>query len=100
MAYHDGQPFSENMLRPCPMLENPECLRTMVKRTGAKSTDLQSPESVDHLCDKCESYAACWSGTAEKLWSIGQNGKKRYEKLIFGVSIFATGFIGIKPSKF
>ena len=21
MAYHDGQPFNENMLRPCPMLE-------------------------------------------------------------------------------
>ena len=34
MAYHDGQPFNENMLRPCPMLENPEILRDMVKRTG------------------------------------------------------------------
>ena len=22
MAYHDGQPFNDNMLRPCPMLEN------------------------------------------------------------------------------
>lgn len=72
MAYHDGQPFNENMLRPCPMLENPECLRAMVKRAGAKSTDLQSPESVDHLCDKCKSYAACWSGTAEELWSISK----------------------------
>lgn len=34
MAYHDGQPFNENHLRPCPMLENPEILRDMVKRTG------------------------------------------------------------------
>ena len=59
MAYHDGQPFNENMLRPCRMLENPERLRTMVKRTGTKSTDLQSLESVDHLCDKCQNYAAC-----------------------------------------
>ena len=24
MAYHDNQPFNDNMLRPCPMLENPE----------------------------------------------------------------------------
>ena len=24
MAYYDRQPFNENMLRPCPMLENPE----------------------------------------------------------------------------
>ncbi len=31
MAYHDGQPFNENHLRPCPMLENPELLRKMVK---------------------------------------------------------------------
>lgn len=68
MAYHDGQPFNENMLRPCPMLENPEILRDMVKRTGAKSTDLQSPESVEHLCEKCDSYAACWKETADMLW--------------------------------
>ena len=69
MAYHDGQPFNENMLRPCPMLENPEILRDMVKRTRAKSTDLQSPESVDHLCEKCDSYAACWKETADILWN-------------------------------
>lgn len=53
--------------------ENPKILRDMVKRTGAKSTDLQSPESVDHLCEKCDSYAACWKGTADMLW---QNSKK------------------------
>ena len=48
-AYHDGQPFNENMLRPCPMLENPEKLRDMVAGTDAHSTDLQSPETVEHL---------------------------------------------------
>lgn len=68
MAYHDNQPFNENHLRPCPMLENPEILREMVKKTGAHSTDLQSPETVDHLCDKCESYAEKWTPSAEKLW--------------------------------
>lgn len=69
MAYHDGHPFNDNMLRPCPMLENPELLREMVKKTGAKSTDLESPESVDHLCDKCENYAKHWKPKAEELWS-------------------------------
>ena len=68
MAYHDGQPFNENMLRPCPMLENPERLRKMVKQSGAKSTDLQSPEDVDHLCDKCQPYAQGWVPTADQLW--------------------------------
>ena len=68
MAYHDGQPFNDNMLRPCPMLENPDKLQEMVKRTGAKSTGLESPESVDHLCGKCVSYADKWSSRAESLW--------------------------------
>ena len=73
MAYHDGQPFNENHLRPCPMLENPELLRKMVEETGAHSTDLQSPESVEHLCDKCVSYAKNWTPTADRLWECSHN---------------------------
>lgn len=71
-AYHDGQPFHENHLRPCPMLENPQLLRKIVHGTNAKSTDLQSPESVDHLCDKCVDYAKHWELTAERLWADRQ----------------------------
>ena len=33
MAYHANQPFNENMLRPCPMLENPQKLRAMVNES-------------------------------------------------------------------
>lgn len=69
MAYHDNQPFNDNMLRPCPMLENPEALRAMVKATGAVNTDYQDQESVDHLCDKTTPYAENWKTTADKLWS-------------------------------
>ncbi len=68
MAYHDGQPFNENMLQPCPMLENPDKLRKIVAETGAHSTDLQSPESAEHLCSKCDHYAACWESAADALW--------------------------------
>ena len=71
MAYHNGQPFNENMLRPCPMLENPEKLRRMVAGTRAHSTDLQSPESVEHLCAKCDKYAEHWKPVAEQLWKEG-----------------------------
>src|SRR5699024_6960950 len=67
-AYHDNQPFNNNHLRPCPMLENPTRLRELVKETGAVNTDYEAPESVDHLCDKCVSYAENWKPTAEKLW--------------------------------
>jgi len=67
MAYHKNQPFNDNLLRPCPMLENPDILPKMVKETGAKSTDLQSPEDVDSLCAKCHEYADCWAPYADKL---------------------------------
>ena len=40
----------------------------MVKKTGAHSTDLESPETVDHLCDKCVSYAQSWQPEADRLW--------------------------------
>lgn len=77
MAYHDGQPFNENMLRPCPMLENPEKLRKMVEESGAHSTDLQSPESADHLCAKCDSYAEHWKPVAEELWKENREAKQK-----------------------
>lgn len=69
MAYHDGQPFNENMLRPCPMLENPEILQRIVKESGAHSTDLQSQETAEHLCSKCVHYAEEWAPVADKLWA-------------------------------
>lgn len=77
LKYKEGQPFNDNHLRPCPMLENPEKLREIVAETGAKSTDMQSPESVDSLCAKCDPYAAEWKERAEKLWAAEQ--KERAE---------------------
>ena len=68
MQYYHNQPFNDNHLRPCPMLENPEKLREMVTVSGAHSTDLQSPESVEHLCSKCERYARDWKPVADELW--------------------------------
>lgn len=75
MAYHNNQPFNDNMLRPCPMLENPEILQKLVKESGAHSTDLQSPETPEHLCGKCVAYAEKWAPEAERLWKETQEKK-------------------------
>lgn len=64
-----GQPFNGNHLRPCPMLENPDVLPKLVAESGAHSTDLEAPESAEHLCEKCKAYAECWKPEAEKLWA-------------------------------
>jgi len=68
MEYRKNQPFNENHLRPCPMLENPEYLKRMVEKTGAANTDMLEPESSEHLCEKVHPYAEQWKPVADRLW--------------------------------
>ncbi len=79
MEYHKGQPFNRNHLRPCPMLENPQLLREMVDRSGAHQTNLESPEEADHLCAKCDDYAAEWAPVADEIWASQPHRKASYE---------------------
>ncbi len=68
MQYHNNQPFNDNHLRPCPLLDNPGVLSKMVDDCGAKSTDMMHPEDVHTLSDKCVPAAKKWAVTADKLW--------------------------------
>ena len=67
-AYRRGQPFNDNHLMPCPMLENPHILRQIINETGAKSTDLTSQETVEELCAKCDDFAREWTPVAREIW--------------------------------
>ncbi|MDR0838900.1 MAG: radical SAM protein [Oscillospiraceae bacterium] len=69
MNYHDGQPFNENHLRPCPLLDNPDALVGMVERSGAYSTDFENPEDAGELADKTRVAAEKWGETADALWT-------------------------------
>ncbi|GAB6108018.1 radical SAM protein [Fusibacter bizertensis] len=61
MQYYNNQPFNANMLKPCPMLENPQILPALVSLSRAHSTDYLAPESADELCSKTTRYAIEWS---------------------------------------
>ena len=78
MAYYNNQPFNGNHLRPCPMLENPDILPKLVAESGARSTDLQSPETPAQLREKCVSYAQQWQSCADKLWEEETHYKASY----------------------
>ena len=67
-AYRAGQPFSSNYLRPCPLLDNPGALAGMVEDSGAYSTDMESPEDVEILSEKCRGPAENWEPVADELW--------------------------------
>jgi MoaA/NifB/PqqE/SkfB family radical SAM enzyme len=78
-AYREHYPWNANMLRPCPMLENPEILPQIVHAAGAKSTEYTSPEDVDHLCGRTAPYAKKWASKADELWlEEHPTGKKIY----------------------
>jgi len=68
MQYHDNQPFNENMLRPCPVLDNTGKLAEMVENSGAHSTDVIAPEAAGDYCGKCAERAADWAPVADELW--------------------------------
>lgn len=76
MQYHYNQPFNENQLRPCPLLDNQGRLADMVKKSGAKSTDLQKPENVDDLTAKCKTAADNWTPVADRLWDATSEATK------------------------
>ncbi|MDL2237739.1 radical SAM protein [Christensenellaceae bacterium OttesenSCG-928-K19] len=69
--YQEGQPFSDNLLQPCPLLDNPEKLRQIVSESGAKPTQDLDLEGVDVLTAKTDPIAAAWKPVADQIWSCG-----------------------------
>lgn len=69
MQYKKNQPFNENHLRPCPLLDNKDRLADMVNSSNAFSTDMESPEDVNELCKKCHNAADAWAVKADEIWN-------------------------------
>jgi MoaA/NifB/PqqE/SkfB family radical SAM enzyme len=67
-SYRKHYPWNDNMLQPCPMLENPALLPEMVKETGAHSTEYVTPEPAEAVQARTTPYAETWAPTATKLW--------------------------------
>lgn len=76
MGYHDRQPFNDNFLQPCPVLDNPDAIVDIVKECECKSTDLESPEDVNALTDKTREAAAKWAPVADRIWNTEEHQKR------------------------
>ena len=69
-AYRDRQPFSENMLRPCPLIDTPEQLREMVRETGARPSHEGAESILDYqVAAKLDAAAATWKEEADQKWA-------------------------------
>ena len=67
--YNHEQPFNNNHLQPCPLLDNPAKLKEMVHRADAYSTQPIDRESVDELTSRTVEISQAWAKTAERLWT-------------------------------
>lgn len=64
------QPYNENMLRPCMMIDNPHVVRDVCEKTGAKPTD-EGGDAMLHdeeFKNKLEQIAEDWKPYADKQW--------------------------------
>lgn len=76
MAYREAQPFDWNLLRPCPILDNPDKLAELVEKSGAVSTNPVGGEDARELCGKCREAAESWEPVADKLWTNPQDPRR------------------------
>jgi len=67
-SYQKRQPFNHNLRRPCPIIDNPEMLREIVKESGAYPTQLHVDETADEFAKKLEPYADGWAQIADRIW--------------------------------
>lgn len=68
-AYQKRQPASENLLRPCPLIDVPELLREIVAESGARPThpgadDVLYGENAAELTRRAE----LWKAVADPIW--------------------------------
>ncbi|HPP31788.1 MAG TPA: SPASM domain-containing protein, partial [Soehngenia sp.] len=67
-AYQKRQPFNENHLRPCPILDNPNYIVEIVNESGAVSTQPIDQEKPEELFKKCANIADNWANVADDIW--------------------------------
>lgn len=79
MAYRASQPFNQNHLRPCPLLDNPGALTGVGESAQAASTDMQNPEDVHDLSAKCTCAAENWAPVADRLWTSRDSAAPKIE---------------------
>ncbi|MBF7082581.1 radical SAM protein [Desulfallas sp. Bu1-1] len=71
-AYRKRQPFNHNMLRPCPIIDNPDMLAEMVAESGAHPTQLASGGDAAEFAAALREYSHAWGRLADSLWEDGR----------------------------
>jgi len=69
MAFRKRQPYSENHLRPCTIIDSPQILRDIVAETGAYPTHDGAETVVTDLAKQLDEYSCAYGRIADKAWN-------------------------------
>ncbi|BBE31938.1 radical SAM protein [Tepiditoga spiralis] len=67
-AYKRTIPYSDNLFRPCPIIDNPKVFRSMVNKFNAIPQHPGSERTITDLAPELDKLAADWKVYADKLW--------------------------------
>jgi MoaA/NifB/PqqE/SkfB family radical SAM enzyme len=67
-AYKRTIPYSNNLFRPCPIIDNPRVYRAMVKHFNAIPQHEGAERTINELAPEIDKLAADWKVYADKLW--------------------------------
>lgn len=62
-------PFSENLRRPCMIIDNPWVLRDAVQKYNAKPTCGEADDIIEELKINIDNYAYSWKEVADEIWN-------------------------------
>ncbi|PIU56874.1 MAG: radical SAM protein, partial [Deltaproteobacteria bacterium CG07_land_8_20_14_0_80_38_7] len=74
-AIRKRQPYSDNLLRPCMIIDVPECWREAIEESGAKLSHNTADNVAKDLRGKIESFADEYEKLSSPVW------EKKYRKL-------------------
>ncbi len=76
-AYQKRQPFNQNHLCPCPIIDNPQALRDIVRESGARPTH-EGAETVleGTIARFLDRRSAEWGKVADDIWAARHGTKK------------------------
>ena len=67
-AIRSRQPYGENLLRPCMIIDHPHVLREVVRESGANATHAGAEKILDELSKPLDDYAESYARIANKAW--------------------------------
>jgi hypothetical protein len=74
--YRKRQPFSDNMLRPCPIIDNPEALRQIVQAAGAHPTHAGADTILGgEIGSFLDQRSAEWKQASDPIWDERQKNR-------------------------